>query len=246
MPSDTPTKPQDKIIRLKLSDQVLDRLREMIRNGELGPGDYMPSERVLMERFSVGRPAVREALQAMHTQGLITISHGERSRVNELSANLVLSQSDKVANILLDAVPANLEHLKEARRMFELGIVRSAAAKAASKDVIRLRQLLADQQAFLTGRLDVRHFIEADMAFHTGIADILENPVISAASGAMLRWLQEYHVNALHWSGNEQQTLDEHAKIIDRIEANDAVGAVEEMQRHLDRSRDMFAPRRSS
>ena len=56
----------EKISRRKLSDQVLDRLRDMIRRGELKAGDVMPSERALMERFGVGRPAVREALQSLH------------------------------------------------------------------------------------------------------------------------------------------------------------------------------------
>lgn len=246
MSNETPVKGDDKIVRLKLSEQVLVRLREMIRSGELSSGDHMPSERALMERFSVGRPAVREALQALHTQGLITISHGERSRVNELSANLVLDQSDMLANIFLDAVPANLEHLKEARRMFELGIVRAAAEKATEQDVGTLRELLAQQESHLTGGLDVRSFVEADMAFHTGIADILGNPVVTAASSAMLRWLQEYHTALLHWSENEQTTLVEHGRLIDRIAANDADGAVDEMRSHLDRSRKMFAPRRAT
>lgn len=236
----------EKIVRMKLSEQVLDRLRELIRSGELSPGDYMPSERALMERFSVGRPAVREALQALHTQGLITISHGERSRVNKLSANLVLDQSDKVANILLDAVPANLEHLKEARRMFELGIVRAAAEKANEQDVENLRALYEEQRSFLGNDLNVRGFIEADMAFHTGIADILANPVITAASSAMLRWLQDYHTSLLHWSEKEDITLQEHARIIDCIASNDPDGAVKEMHDHLARSREMFAPRQSS
>lgn len=246
MPTDTPLKAADKIVRLKLSEQVLERLREMIRSGELGPGDFMPSERALMKRFSVGRPAVREALQALHTQGLITISHGERSRVNDLSANLVLDQSDNVANILLDAVPANLEHLKEARRMFELGIVRAAAEKATDEHVAKLRELYTRQESYLEGDLDERKFVEADMAFHTGIADILGNPVITAASSAMLRWLQEYHTALLHWSGNEKTTLSEHGRIIERIAANDVEGAVDEMRNHLDRSRVMYAPRRTA
>ena len=55
----------DKIVRLKLSDQVFRRLRQLVASGELSAGDVVPSERALMERFGVGRPAVREALQAM-------------------------------------------------------------------------------------------------------------------------------------------------------------------------------------
>lgn len=242
MAADTNIAGTDRIVRLKLSEQVLERLREMIRNGELKPGDQMPSERALMEKFSVGRPAVREALQALHTQGLITISHGERSRVNELSADIVLDQSDKVARLLLDAVPANLEHLKEARQMFELGIIRKAAAQATKADIDKLKALHKAQEDLLGDEAQVAKFIEADMAFHTGIADIIENPVISAASNAMLRWLRDYHVAALHWDGNETITLSEHARIIDCIAANDPDRAADEMRKHLERSRELYVP----
>jgi DNA-binding FadR family transcriptional regulator len=49
----------EKITRRKLSDQVFDRLRAMILTGELAAGAVVPSERALMARFEVGRPAVR-------------------------------------------------------------------------------------------------------------------------------------------------------------------------------------------
>jgi DNA-binding FadR family transcriptional regulator len=230
----------EKIVRLKLSDQVLDKLRLMIRSGELRQGDYMPSERALMDRFGVGRPAVREAMQSLQNQGLITINQGERSRVRELSAATVLDQSDDVARLLLDAAPANLEHLKQARRMFELGIVRVAADKATPEDIGDLRALLEEQRGHLK---DPKKFIGTDMRFHTRIAEITDNPIIVAASSAMLRWLLEYHVSLLHWSGKEKVTLQEHGRIIERIEAHDADAATAEMQRHLDRSNALFTPR---
>lgn len=232
-----------KIVRLKLSEQVLERLRDMIVSGELKAGDKVPSERTLMERFGVGRPAVREALQSLHTQGLITITHGERSRVNELSARTVLNQSDDVARLLLAAAPANLEHLKEARRMFELGIVRTAAAKATDDDIENLRELLREQEKHLQQSRDIKLFIEADMQFHTGIADMLGNPVITAVSGAMLGWLLEYHTSLLHWSGHEKITLTEHNQIIDALAANDPDAAVDAMETHLGRSQILYNPK---
>lgn len=233
----------DKIVRLKLSEQVLGRLRDMIISGELKSGDKVPSERTLMERFGVGRPAVREALQSLHVQGLITITHGERSRVNELSAQMVLNQSDDVARLLLQAAPANLEHLKQARRMFELGIVRAAASKAKPEDVARLRDLVEEQKNSLPDAGNTKPFIEADIRFHSAIAEILGNPVLTAASNAMLGWLREYHMSLLHWSGHESITLTEHQGIIDALAANDADAAVKAMELHLDRSQTLYNPK---
>lgn len=227
----------DKIVRRKLSDQVFDRLREMIARGELQAGDPMPSERVLMERFGVGRPAVREALQSMHTMGLITITHGERSRVNVLSADSVLGRVDEVARLLLSAEPDQLDHLKEARGMFECGVVRKAAEMADEAAIADLRALIAHQQAQLADRAA---FVEADIAFHVRIAAITGNPILVAVSQAMLKWLFHYHDVLLHWSGNEDLTLREHERIVDLIAQHDGPGAMAVMRAHLDRSNALY------
>ncbi|MDZ7919532.1 MAG: GntR family transcriptional regulator [Rhodoferax sp.] len=55
----------DPIQRRKLYQDVLDRLLERIRNGEIPPGEQLPSERELMDTYQVGRPAIREALQSL-------------------------------------------------------------------------------------------------------------------------------------------------------------------------------------
>jgi DNA-binding FadR family transcriptional regulator len=229
----------DRIIRRKLSDQVLDRLRDMILSGEVKPGDPLPSERSLMERFGVGRPAVREALQALHQNGLITITHGERTRVNAIDAGTFFDQSNEVARLVLNLAPANLQHLKEVRQMMELGIVRIAAQRATSADIADLRAAVVDQADRIGG--DPRPFIEADIRFHTRIARMTGNPIIMAASEAMLRWLFETHSSLLHWSGHEDVTLAAHAGIVDAIEARDAASALQRMAAHLDRSRALYA-----
>jgi DNA-binding FadR family transcriptional regulator len=135
---DVVTAPTEVIVRRKLSDEVFDRLRMMITSGELTPGDMMPSERELMERFRVGRPAIREAMQALNNMGLITITHGERARVRQLTARSLFEQVDATAQILLSTSPTSLDHLKNARRFFERGMVREAALKASKDDVARL------------------------------------------------------------------------------------------------------------
>ncbi len=226
------------IVRRKLSDEVFDRLKEMISNGELQPGDDMPSERELMVKFGVGRPAIREAMQTLGNMGLIAISHGERAKVLELTAKSVFRQLDRTAHIMLSRSATSLENLKSARVFFERGMVREAALKATDADVDQLRETLAEQRSCL-GQPEA--FITADMRLHTEIAAISGNPIFAAVSEAMLSWLKEYHNELLIWAGKEKYTLAEHEDIINCIAAHDASSAEDAMVRHLERSRVLYS-----
>jgi len=233
----TSEKTEAPIVRQKLSDQVFERLWAMIQSGELAPGDAMPSERALMERFDVGRPAVREALQSMANKGLISISHGERSRVNKLTAGIAFDQVDDIAKLLLSSEPSNLEHLKQLRKVIEAGSIQIAAEKCTSADIAELRALVADQRSKLG---EDKAFMQADIAFHVAIARITGNPLIQAVTQAMLSWLLEYYKPLLLWSGRENTTLQEHARIVDFLESHDVTGSAKMMGDHLSRSDPLY------
>ncbi|MCD4512689.1 transcriptional regulator NanR [Brucella pseudogrignonensis] len=230
-------KPMEPIVRRKLSDEVFDRLENMITSGELTPGDEMPSERVLMERFGVGRPAIREAMQSLAKMGLVSISHGERAKVLKLTARSILQQVDPTAKIMLAQSMDTLEHLKSARIFFERGIAREAALKASDKDVAELRAIVERQRDSLG---DADAFISADMEFHIRIAKISGNPIFVAVSESMLAWLREYHTHMLIWTGKEKYTLVEHEEIVDKLAVKDADGAESAMLNHLERSRALY------
>lgn len=231
------TSTHEPIQKQKLSDQVFERLWNMIALGELSPGDVMPSERELMERFRVGRPAVREALQMLANKGLITISHGERSRVNQLTASMAIEQVDDIAKLLLHTEPSNLEHLKQVRKLLEAGIVQVAAQRCTNKDAKELRLLVERQRSHLG---DEQAFIQADTAFHVRIAQITGNPLLPIMTQAMLSWLLEYYKPLLHWEGREQTTLLEHDRIVGFLEKHDSESAIRMMHDHLNRSDPLY------
>lgn len=226
------------IQRRKLYQEVMDRLLDMIREEGFVAGDQLPSERELMERYGVGRPAVREALQNMAQLGLISIAHGERARVAQPSfANLFESIALTTSGILRNS-PESLRDLKEARLLFEVQMVRLASERATPEDVARLRQRLDEHHASLA---DLSRFFHYDMLFHREIAAITGNSIFPGLSEALMGWLGEFYSQLVRVPGTEQLTLSEHAQILDGIAAGDADAAERAMRDHILRANRLYA-----
>ncbi len=225
------------IPRRKLYQEVQDRLVAQISSGAYAPGDQLPSERELMALFGVGRPAIREAMQALDRMGIITVSHGERARVAAPDAGTMIEQVAATARHLLLTWPQGLDHLKEARLFFEVGMVRIAAAEASDADIERLRGRLDDHFASLE---DLSRFLEMDKLFHREIAAVSGNPIYTAVSQAVFEWLEEFHVELVRVPGAEKITLEEHTAIFEAIAARDPERAATAMERHLTRSNALY------
>jgi DNA-binding FadR family transcriptional regulator len=227
------------IQRRKLYQEVYERLLGRIRGGEFPVGGQLPSERELMQTYGVGRPAVREALMELQRMGLIAITHGDRARMNEVSADTAIRQVGEIARYLLDTAPGTLEQLKEARLFFEVGMVCIAAETATPQDIERLRQALdAHRAAFEAG--DVERFLHTDMAFHRAIAAVSRNPIFQAVSAAMLDWLERYHLHVLQAPGAERFAFREHTRVFECIARRDPEAAAKAMTEHLQRSARLY------
>lgn len=227
------------ITRRKLSHEVLDRLLPRIRSGEFPVGSLLPSERELMQALHVGRPAVREALQALERMGVVAIVHGEGARVLPMTAEKVISQISDAAMHLLAGSSDLLEHLKEARLQFEVGMARLAAQRATAQQIGQLHVLLEQHKASLD---DPERFLETDMAFHRGIAAVTGNAIYMAVSQAMLQWLEKFHHEAVRAPGAEKTTLAEHVKLFKCIAAHDPDGAAAAVTAHLKRANKHYGP----
>jgi len=236
-----PSQTSEKIQRRKLSDEILDRLLQIIERGAVETGGELPSERDLMVRFGVGRPAVREALQSLAAMGIVRIQHGERARLVSLGPETILGKIDRTVRHLLQTSPALRENLREARLAFESGMVRLAAKNCLPEDVAALRAALDNQRAACG---DAARFVAADIAFHNVIAAVSRNPIYIAVSHALLEWVFELYPRLLRVPGVEDLTLQEHKAIIDGIAAHDETRAVRALAAHLLRSNPRYRSRR--
>ena len=69
-----------------LAIQLRDRVADLIRAEGLKPGDKLPTEAQLTQRFKISRPALREALKLLEQDDMIYVEHGRGRFVSALSA----------------------------------------------------------------------------------------------------------------------------------------------------------------
>lgn len=225
------------IQRRKLYQDVVERLMLRIQSGEIRPGDHLPPERELMDVYGVGRPAVREALQALERSGIVEISHGERAKVVVPTARDLILQIASGTRHLLQSQPDMLDHLKEARLFLEVGTARMAAQRAGPQDIEALRARIEDQRAALT---QMERFLACDMAFHREIARVSGNPIFPAVIEAVFQWAGDYYRPLVRAPGAEQLTLQEHTRLVDAIAAHDPDAAEEAVRAHVTRSNELY------
>ncbi len=225
------------IRKRKLADDVRERLVEMIESGELRPGDILPSEREMMDSLGVGRPAIREAMQALERAGLIRIRHGERARVAEPSIGRMIDQvSDSMKHLLVHSA-ASLDNLKDARLTFELEMARRAAERHRPDDIAALTRTVEEQEAALGKGAAFRLL---DGRFHREIAAMSGNPIWPALSNALFRWLNDFHLDLVSVPGKEKLTLAEHRGIITAVASGDPEAAASAMRDHLTRASELY------
>jgi GntR family transcriptional regulator, sialic acid-inducible nan operon repressor len=218
------------IRRRKLYEEVAREIERLIRDGGLAPGDRLPSEREFMERFQVGRSAVREAMLSLQKMGLVAVSSGERARVAEPTAKAMVSELSGAARLLLSQ-PDGGRRFQEARLLFEVGLARMAAQRRTESDLEIMRDAL-DANRLAIG--DHPAFIRTDVAFHHAIARVPGNPIFTSLYEAVIEWLREQRLISGKTPGAGEDAYAAHVAIYEAIAEGDAAAAEAAMQRHLE------------
>lgn len=227
----------DQIRPRKLSDEVQERLLRLIREEGLGPGDVLPSERELMARYRVGRPAIREAMQSLQNMGVVDIRHGGRPKVAEPSLDGLIDHLGTSMRHLLTHSTSSLDHLKQARTALECEMARIAAERRNTHDIADLRHILSAQSA---AQRDSEAFLEHDKQFHRRIAAISGNPLFEAVCNGIFSWMRAFHVEQVRKRGLETLTLAEHEAILGAIERGEPKAAARAMRDHLERANALY------
>lgn len=210
-----------------LGEGIISQITDAIIGGRLKPGDRLPPERELAEQFGVSRTALRDAVKTLSGRGLLKVRRGAGIFVASAEENMMGHLGE-----LSDAFPlhgAGLQDLFEVRRTLEVEAAEWAAQRRSAHHVERLREILEDAAR----HEDPRILSERDAQFHVGIAEASQNLVLVRVMLTLLDLPATACRETLRIPGRARLSLNEHARILEEIEARDAGDAREAMMDHL-------------
>src|SRR5437867_3158729 len=223
--------------RIKLKDQVAERLIEVIASGRLAGGTRLPSERELVGRLGVSRTVVREALNLLEARGVLQVEHGRGAIVRTDPSHVV---RDALLT-LLRVNPAALMDLLEIRKLLEVEIAGLASQRVRTEDLQAMRVELERMRAHL-GSAD--GYIEADVQFHSHLAHGAGNRVLLRMIEPIGELLRASRQGSASRPGRARRALREHEAILRAVAAGNATRVREAMRTHLQATeRDLLVAR---
>jgi GntR family transcriptional repressor for pyruvate dehydrogenase complex len=220
------------IKKTRVAEEVADRIRVLMLDGTFPPGEPLPSERHLAERFGVSRGSIRDALRTLETIGLLETRHGQGTFPHELSVDRLVAPLASVMAYRSDLQ----DELLDVRRMFEPAVARVAALRASNEDLSDLQRLLdAQRQKLKTGQ----SAIAEDTAFHAILARSTRNRVVMSIMTTLNDLLVESRTHSLEQKGRPARSVEGHEAVVAALQRKDPEGASQAMYNHIDQIADL-------
>jgi DNA-binding FadR family transcriptional regulator len=210
----------------RVSDEVIDQLKESILVGHFKAGDKLPSEREMAEEFQVSRVAIREALRALENSGFITTRQGVTG-----GAYITDLTFGHLARAFLDLFLANkisIPELYQVRLLIEPEVARLAALRITPEYADKLRILLEAEEL---PPLSLTEDIDRKTAVHYMLAEMCGNrffeAMIRSAMGVTTKIIEAVQPDpyAMHPAGL-------HRPIVEAVIAGDGDAAASLMKKH--------------
>jgi GntR family transcriptional repressor for pyruvate dehydrogenase complex len=209
-----------------VSAEIIDQLVTLIRNGELKPGDTLPSERELCSIFRVGRSTVREAIKELKGTGII----------QQTTKGCKISDSSRGQDgqLWLFNAQATIRDVFEMRKIIDVEAAGLAAERSTQEDIKKIRTTLADTMEF-------QEMIASDISFHRAIVKSTHNEIIFRVYNSVTGMLFQVYNYYSFLPDEEEEKRDylkevyaDHSAILKAIESRNARSARKSIKEHLD------------
>ena len=211
----------------KIQNLIIIGIRDLINYKNLEPGDKLPSERMLSEKFEVSRNNVREAIQKLEFYGLLK----SRPQSGTFVANIGVTALNGMIEDILRLEEPDFKSLVETRILLELKTARLAALRRTDEDLVQIKEAM---EAYKTKVLNGEDAVQEDLLFHLAIAKASGNSTMNRfmliITPQIITNFEKYHVCD---KGLAQEGIKEHQDVFDAILNQSPKLAKEKMKIHF-------------
>jgi len=221
-----------KITSVRLYENVIEQIMDLIKSNELKPGDKLPPERELAEKFSISRGSLREAFRVLESKGLIKSKPGGGRFIREVKKEALIDTE----NVILNLEKSSILEFLEAREIFEVRVVEFAAERATAEEVKVIEEVFSKvSEEVGTEDRDAEdgEKIELDTEFHLAIARASHNFVFINIMRLHLDLLKDTREKTWQIPGRREEQQEEHQAILQAIKEHNTKKAGEAMLKHL-------------
>ena len=203
---------------MKVYEQVVDQIKEMVRVGQIKKGDKLPTERVMAEELQVSRTSIREAMRALEVVGLIESRQGAGNYIREEFDDVLLEP----LSIVFMLQNGTNKDIFELREVLELSTIFLSVMRISDEELKKLGELV---ERFKTSR-DEEENVKIDSEFHSiivkGANNVLITNLLEGVSELVDKFISEGRRAILSDERNRGKLLDFHEKIYLAIKNRDA------------------------
>lgn len=211
-------------------DILAEKIIEMIVTGLLRDNDVLPSERELSQLFGVSRETVRGALRLVAAYGLISVSHGSKTRITAGEAQLARFHDSYAHMSPVGVNQYDIDTVFESRSLIEAAIARKAAVRIDQEGLDKLRRMLEAQAGMFHNPV---HFQLSDKNFHKLIAEYAGNELLLKYSEELYSYGLNIRRSVMLEPGAIARSYGEHCQIVEALARGDGAAAEQAMLGHL-------------
>jgi len=206
---------------------IITKMRDLINFKNLEPGDKLPSERMLSEKFGVSRSNLREAIQKLEFYGLLKSKPQSGTFIADIGQ---VAMNGMMEDILRLEEP-DFKSLVETRILLELKTVRLASLRRTETDLEQMEKAMFAHKAKVLNGEDA---VQEDLLFHLAIAKACSNSTMNTfmliITPEIITNFKRYHVCDENQS---IQGIQEHEDIFNAIKAQKPQLAKQKMKTHF-------------
>lgn len=211
-----------------LSNKVEQQIREAIRQKIFLPGDKLPGELELAERFGVSRTAIREALRMLAGRGLVDIQKGSGAYVSEIDMSNVVDPFYQLLE--MKCGEAALLHIIRVRCFIEPEIAKLAANYCDNEDIEYLKRNYENMKQHAE---NPEEMIDIDTKFHRRLAEATNNPILPIIMEPIYQLLHKFISSTYKQSHAPDLALENHRKLVQCMEEKNGEMGFIIMKQHM-------------